>query len=172
MEIKQTLVRQKDCLTDILGDFIDRDSLSIIEDFLDNPVVSIKNVIEYDGRRHEYSRKVRKENRWYNYYCINEKNNSFLSYNSYTDTQKEHCKNILKLLLQDKNKRYNQKEISSNTDIPYGNTLRLVFFNMIETGLVRFNFKSYTFREVEDLYDDDNTERRFKRVRVKTIRSI
>lgn len=172
MKITQHLVRQKGVLTELLIDYIDRDSLSIVEEFLDNPVIQIKNTIEYDNKVLRYSRKMRKDSG--GQYYLHKDNGVFFSYNSYTDNEKKLCETILKHIINNKNVKYTMKKLSNELEnVKKGQLLSRVFNNMIETGLVRFNFGQILIYDCVNCISNCNCERpRKKYQRFRTIRSI
>ncbi len=132
MKIIYNEVRVDDVLDDILKEYLDKDCVSVINDYLGNDCIRIDVKIKYKKEKYEYSRKPYL-NGW------------IKSYNNFSDFQKKHCKKIIKHLFKNKNTPFNRKMLMEVSGIcGYGSLCDLVYL-MISCGLVRYTFKSYKF---------------------------
>lgn len=137
MEIKHIEVRHVDNL-DLLKEYMCDDAISIVNDYLDNKVVSFKTVVKYNNFKFEYSRKV--YSKWIP-----------RLYNQTSSRRKQCVKDILKILFEHQGKAFFRKQLSSKIENYCYQYICGTVNMMISNGLCRFKLKTVRF----DTYDED-----------------
>ena len=152
--VKET--RKSDALK-CLEKYLNDDCISIINDYLDNKVVSVDNYIKYNDMEYKNSRKV-----YYKYFTY--------SYLQYNHREKECAKDILKILFHNNNKTFFRKELHTILKNKYGyKRICIVVNNMIQSGLCRFKYGNPIPTDDEIEYTNKYGKKKYKTKFVRII---